>query len=182
MKNLSILLSFIFISYFSFAHNDEPQEITPQVLQNLKASIERKIPAFRQKLLREEMSPDQIEFSIDTFRIEQLASKRIDLNYSTMSMIDATLELTASYDKLLNKYYIKLLKALKAEDQKILISAQRAWLVFQQAEIKLIDTMIKEEYSGGGSIQSTLQVGSYASLVVERTKDIYYYYISIVKD
>jgi hypothetical protein len=42
--------------------------------------------------------------------------------------------------------------------------------------------MIKDEYSGGGSIQSTLQVGSYSSLIVERTKDIFNYYNSIVKE
>jgi hypothetical protein len=42
--------------------------------------------------------------------------------------------------------------------------------------------MIKDEYSGGGTIQSTLQVGSYSSLIVERTKDIFNYYNSIVRE
>jgi uncharacterized protein YecT (DUF1311 family) len=182
MKNIFSLIAFLFVCYTSYAQNDGPQEVTAQVLQNLKASIERKIPAFRQKLLREEMSPDQIEFSIDTFRIEQLASKRIDINYSTYSMIEATTELTASYDKLLNKYYNKLLKALKPEDQKVLIGAQRAWLVYREAEIKLVDTMIKDEYSGGGTIQSLRAVGSYSSFVVNRAKEIFNYYDSLVKE
>jgi uncharacterized protein YecT (DUF1311 family) len=90
--------------------------------------------------------------------------------------------LTASYDKLLNKYYNKLLKALKPEDQKILISAQRAWLVYREGEIKLINTMVKDEYSGGGTIQSLRAVGSYGSLVVNRTKEIFEYYDSIIKE
>ena len=182
MKKIFSLIAFLFVCYTSYAQNDGPQEVTPQVLQKIKANIEKQIPALKQRMLNRDLNVDEIEFAIDTFRIEQLASKRMAIDYSTYSMNEATIELTASYDKLLNKYYNKLLKSLKPEDQKILISAQRAWLVFQQAEIKLIDTMIKEEYSGGGSIQSTLQVGSYSSLVVERTKDIFNYYNSIVKE
>jgi uncharacterized protein YecT (DUF1311 family) len=182
MKKVFALLSFLFVSYTSFAQNDGPKEITPQVLQKIKATIERQIPAFKQRISNNELSPDQIEFSVDTFRIEQLASKRMEIDYSTYSMIEATVELTASYDKLLNKYYNKLLKALKPEDQKILISAQRAWLVYREGEIKLINTMVKDEYSGGGTIQSLRAVGSYGSLVVNRTKEIFEYYDSIVKE
>jgi uncharacterized protein YecT (DUF1311 family) len=182
MKKTFSLIAFLFVCYTSYAQNDGPQEVTPQILQKIKANIERQIPAFKQKMSNNGYNPDEIEFAIDTFRIEQLASKRMDIDYSTYSMNEATIELTASYDKLLNKYYNKLLKALKPEDQKILITAQRAWLVYREAEIKLINTMIKDEYSGGGSIQSTLQVGSYSSLIVERTKDIFNYYNSIVKE
>jgi uncharacterized protein YecT (DUF1311 family) len=182
MKKIFSLIAYFFISYATFAQNSGPQEVTPQILQKIKANIERQIPAFKQKMSNYGHNPDEIEFAVDTFRIEQLASKRMDIDYSTYSMNEATIELTASYDKLLNKYYNKLLKALKPEDQKILITAQRAWLVYREAEIKLINTMIKDEYSGGGTIQSTLQVGSYSSLVVERTKDIFNYYNSIFKE
>jgi len=182
MKKIFSLIALLFVCYTSYAQNDGPKEVTPQVLQKIKANIERQIPAFKQKMSNNGHNPDEIEFAVDTFRIEQLASKRMDIDYSTVSMIEATTELTASYDKLLNKYYNKLLKALKPEDQKVLIVAQRAWLVYREAETKLVDTMIKDEYSGGGSIQSLLAVGSYSSLVVERTKDIFNYYNSIFKE
>ena len=82
----------------------------------------------------------------------------------------------------MNKYYGKLMKLLKPEDKKILITAQKAWLVFRDAEIKLIGTMTDDQYSGGGTIQSNIRMGQYSSLVVERTKDIFNYYNGIIKN
>jgi len=182
MKRLIPLLTFCFAVNFSFGQNDGPKEITPQILQKLKADIEKQIPAFKQKLSLQDLTVDQIEFSLDTFRIEQLVSKRIDIDYSTVGMNTTVEAMTTSYDKLLNKYYNKLLKALEPEDQKVLINAQRAWLAYRDAETKLIWTMTKEEYSGGGTIQSNIAIGSYADLVVRRTIEIFDYYNSIIKD
>ena len=42
--------------------------------------------------------------------------------------------------------------------------------------------MTKEEYSGGGTIQSTNAVGAYADLIVKRTIEIFKYYDGILKD
>ncbi|MBV4357181.1 lysozyme inhibitor LprI family protein [Pinibacter aurantiacus] len=182
MKRLLLLLSLFCVAHFSFAQDSGPKEITPQVLQKLKADIEKQIPAFKQKLSRENLTADRIEFSLDTFRIEQLVSKRMDVDYSTAGMNMAVEEQTASYDKLMNKYYNKLLKTLKPEDQKVLVSAQRAWLAYRDAELKLIGTMTKEEYSGGGSIQSSIAIGSYSELVVKRAIEIFNYYDGIIKD
>jgi hypothetical protein len=109
MKKVFSLIAFLLVGFASFAQNNGPQEVTPQILQKIKANIERQIPAFKQKMLNDGHNPDEIEFAVDTFRIEQLASKRMDIDYSTFSMNEATIELTASYDKLLNKYYNKLL-------------------------------------------------------------------------
>lgn len=182
MKQLLILLSLFFVGHFAFGQNDGPKEITPQILQKLKTDIEKQIPAFKQRLSKQDLNADQIDFSLDTFRIEQLVLKRMELDYSTLGMNTTIEERTTSYDRLMNKYYSKLLKDLKPEDQKILINAQRAWLAYRDAEAKLIGALTKNEYSGGGTIQSNIAASSYSDLVVKRTIEIFNYYDGIVKD
>ncbi|WP_291143123.1 lysozyme inhibitor LprI family protein [Flavobacterium sp. UBA7680] len=106
----------------------------------------------------------------------------MDIDYSTAGMNITVDELTTGYDKLMNKYYNKLMKSLKPEDKKVLITAQKVWLAFRDSEIKLIGTMTEDQYSGGGTMQSNIRMGQYSSLVVERTIDIFHYYNGIVKD
>ncbi len=182
MKQLLLSIFFFFVGHFSFGQNDGPKEITPQILQQLKSKIEKQIPVFKETLTKQDLTTDQMEFSLDTLRIERLVSERMNIDYSTIGMNITVQEMATSYDKLMNKYYNKLLKHLKSEDQKELINAQRAWLTYRDAEAKLINTMTKEEYSGGGTIQSNIAVGSYADLVVKRAIEIFNYYNDIIKD
>jgi uncharacterized protein YecT (DUF1311 family) len=86
--------------------------------------------------------------------------------------------MAASYDKLMNKYYNKLLKLLKPDDKNVLVAAQKAWLKYRDAEFKLIGTMTKEEYSGGGTIQTNIANGRYADITVRRTIEIFNYYFN----
>lgn len=182
MKYITLVTLVLFsVSYTTFAQPDWPKEVTPQVLQQIKADVEKEVPKFKQKLSKKNLTAEQIEFSIDTFKIESIAAHRTGIDYSTMGMNITTIELADSYDKLLNKYYKKLLNILKPEDKKNLIAAQKAWLSFRNAEIKLIGSMTKEEYSGGGSMQSNIANGSQASLIVKRTIDIFNYYDGVVK-
>lgn len=182
MKHIVILTTLFVAMNFAYGQNDGPREITPQDLQKINADIEKKVPAFKQNLSKRELTTDQIEFSVDTFRIQQLVSKQMDIDYSTVGMRNAVNEKTASYDKLMNKYYNKLLKALKPEDKQTLIAAQRAWIAYRNAESKLIGIMTKDEYSGGGTIQSMIATGSYSGLVIKRALEIFNYYDEIVKE
>jgi uncharacterized protein YecT (DUF1311 family) len=182
MKQIILLATLFFVANFAFGQNDGPKEITPQVLQKLKVDVEKQVPSFRQKLSKQELTADQIEFSLDTFRIERLVSKRMEIDYSTVGMNITVDEMASSYDRLMNKYYNKLLKALKPDDKKVLVTAQKAWLAYRDAETNLIGTMTKEEYSGGGTIQSNIATDSYSDLVVKRTIEIFNYYDGIIKD
>ena len=76
MKQILLLGLFICCSFVSFGQQDGPKQITPVMLQRIKSDIERLIPAFRQSLQEKELSEEAISFAIDTFRIEQLASKK----------------------------------------------------------------------------------------------------------
>jgi uncharacterized protein YecT (DUF1311 family) len=169
-----------FIGNIALGQNS-PKEISPEILKKIKAEVEAQIPKLKLKLSKQEFNADEIEFKIDTFRIETIASKRMEIDYSTTGMNITVDELTTSYDKLMNKYYGKLMKLLKPEDKKVLITAQKAWLAFRDAELNLIGTMTEDKYSGGGTIQSNIRTGSYSSLVVERTIKIFNYYNEIIK-
>jgi uncharacterized protein YecT (DUF1311 family) len=182
MKYLLLYLLFFLVDHTSFAQTEGPKEITPQVLQKIKTEVEKRVSDFKKYLSKQELTADQIEFSTDTFRIEQMASIRMDIDYSTAGMNRTINEKTASYDKEMNKYYNKLLQLLKVDDRKILVSAQKAWLVYRDAEARLIGTMAKNEYSGGGTIQSTVAAGFYSDLILKRVIEIFTYYDSIKSD
>ncbi len=87
-----------------------------------------------------ELNP-QIEFSKDTSYIGQVLMQRMKIDYTTVGMNKAIQEMASWYDQLLNKYYNKLLKLLKPQDKTALVTAQKAWLQFKDAESKLIRTL-----------------------------------------
>lgn len=182
MKTVIYLLVFLFINQFAFGQTSTNQTtfISSEILQKIKYDVEKSIPAYRNELVAKNMNANQIEFSIDTFRIEQIVSKRMDINTTTSGMNVTVLEATKSYDSLMNKYYNKLLKRLKQEDKKILIEAQKAWLTYRDAERKLIGVVNKDAYTGGGTIYRNIAVGTYAELVESRTIMIFNYYESIL--
>lgn len=165
------------------AAQDYPKEITPAIAQKIKNDIEKKIPALRKELeARDFMTKDEVEFSLDTFRLNQTTAYCIDIDYSNYGMNKAVIRQTEGYDKLMNKYYNMLMKLLKPEDKKVLVVAQKAWLAFRDAESELINSMTKDEYSGGGTIQSNIAVGSYANMVEQRTIAIFNYYNDVIKN
>ena len=164
------------------AQNDSPREVTPEILLQIQKEVEQEIPTAKQKFSKQGFTKEELEFAIDTFRIEKITTKRIEIDYSTAGMNISVSELTVGYDKLLNKYYNKLLKLLNKDDKKVLIKAQKAWLDYRDAENELMGTMTNDEYSGGGTIQSNIRAGSYCQLVASRTIEIFNYYNAINKE
>ncbi|MEN2401745.1 lysozyme inhibitor LprI family protein [Flavobacterium sp. MC2016-06] len=181
MKHFIVLILFCFLGNITFAQNDNPKEITPEILKKIKAEVELQIPKFKKSLLKQNFNTKEIEFAVDTFRIERITAKRIHIDYSTAGMSNSVNELTVLYDQLLNKYYNKLMKLLLPEDKKALIKTQRAWLVFRDTESNFASVMSDDEYSGGGSMQSNARSGAYCGLVTDRTIEIFHYYNRIIK-
>lgn len=174
---MKTILCFIFLiaSLYTNAQGDNPKEVTPQMLQKITINADKEALLLKQKIAKEELSELEKEFAVDTFKIEYIAEKKMDIDYSTAGMNKAEYERAEMYDKLLNKYYQKLLKALKLEDKQALIAAQKAWITFRDAEKNLIATMSKEQYSGGGTIQSNIRAVSYSQLVTDRVFDMFNY-------
>lgn len=181
MQKILIFTIAFFTGIQLFGQVEMPKEITPQLLKIINGQVEKEAVDFKNTLKKDDLSADEIAFSVDTFKIGRTASKRIDVDYSTSGMNATVNELTDSYDKLMNKYYNKLLKSLKAEDKISLIEAQRAWINFRDTEAKLIRVMTKPVYSGGGTVQTNIAISAYSDLVIERTIAIFNYFEGIEK-
>lgn len=178
MKRITFILSILLCSQLLVAQ----QEITPEVLNTLKADVDKQAIQFKANLVTaDEFTAEQIEFSVDTFKVERIAARCMEIDYSTMGMVESVNRLAASYDIILNKYYKKLLNSLKGDDKKVLIEAQRAWISYRDAEAKLIGTLTKEVYSGGGTIQVNIAAGAYSAIISKRANEIFNYYNEILK-
>jgi uncharacterized protein YecT (DUF1311 family) len=171
------------IFYLAFALNcvigfgQAPREITKQdsvrILKeaddcalNLRRELDKKYSDDFQKNLI-------IDFAVDTCRIERIASKKMEIDYSTFGMSMAVDELNSQYDKLLNKYYQKLIAKLKGQDKDFLKQTQRNWIQFRDSEIKLINLLSEDKYSGGGSMQMNIRSGLSLGLTKKRLIDLY---------
>lgn len=118
-------------------------------------------------------SPLMTEFMVDTFRIESIGRAKMEVDYSTQGMNQAIYESAAEYDKLMNKFYGRLIQKLSAEDKKTLQSSQRNWLSFRDKEKEVIELMGKEDYTGGGTIQSNFTAAFYLELIQHRAIEIW---------
>lgn len=176
MKYLLLIVGLLFCSSCFSQTIKRPVEVTPQIQNKIKSEIEKLIPEFKKKLEAEKLNHVQIEFAIDTFRVEIFMDKWIEVDYTDAGMSDGAYAGAKLYDDLLNKYYKKLLEVLKPDDKKVLIQAQRAWLLFRDSEYKLLETISKDEYSDGGTMQQLTESGEYLNLVKARTIAIFEHY------
>jgi uncharacterized protein YecT (DUF1311 family) len=181
MKNLLLLIALFFVYVTVFGQVENRQIITPEMELKFKTEIEKQVPAFKKQLLKEEKSNDEIEFTLDTFRINQFVLKRMVVDFTTQGMNYTVRQQAISYDKLMNKYYSKLLNKLSAEDKKVLVAAQKAWIIYRDLESKLIWRMTDSQYSGGGTIQTNFATDACANLIIKRTQEIFNYYLTIVE-
>lgn len=185
MKAICLFILIISLVRGVYAQTEAPSHFTPAQIQSINASVERKAAAIKKKLEANSFeSPGSQEFHLDTFKAEESARLKMDIAESSSAMNEVTNELSAAYDKILNKYYNRLLKLLTPEDQKILIQAQRSWLTFQTAERNLLNTLMDPAYSGGGSIQSNIHTAMVAELLIKRSQEIgaYYQMVSDTKE
>ena len=181
MKKTIFILLVLFSAVFGFGQNAAPKTVTPQTLQQIKSQVDQQAVEYKKTLAPDEWSPNQIEFAVDTFKIEHVVSKQMDQDYSTLGINKALEYRSNEYDKLLTLYYKKLLNALTTEDKNTLQDAQKAWLTFRDAEAKLIRLLSKENYSGGGTMQSNIVNGLYSDMVQNRTIEIFNYFNAMVQ-
>ncbi|MBS1649955.1 MAG: DUF1311 domain-containing protein [Bacteroidetes bacterium] len=180
MRKLFFIVFAHLLSQVLFGQTFESTTITKEVLQRLTKEVDKEAEDYKKTISRNDNKSVLIEFSVDTFRIERLAEKRSKLDYSTSDMSITIYQMKDSYDKLLNKYYQKLLNLLKTEDKEILIKAQKAWLSYRDNESKLIWTLKKKEYSGGGTIQRILANDEQLDFLSDRVIVLFNYYINVI--
>ena len=75
--------------------------------------------------------------------IDQYQSKCIAADSTTAGMTNCTNGASARWDKELNSVYANLLSSISRREQQALRAAQRQWILYRNAEFKLIDEMYK---------------------------------------
>ena len=172
-----ILLSLLLISFNATAQ----KEFTTQDSVRVARKIDKQMISLRteldKKFVEEQQKDLMIEFAIDTARIERFASERINVDFSTAGMNDAITQLNDGYDRLMNKYYKKLMSGLDVADREILKQAQRSWIQYLDNHVKLIRLLANEKYSGGGTIQTNICAGEIMSLTKDRVIQLFQYLI-----
>jgi len=167
------LTTFCGLLVFMSSFGQIPTEVTTELQKKIVQDIEKEISVLKQQLEKEKVNPVEIEFTLDTFSVERFMDKWVEIDYSDLGMRDAGYEGAKLYDSLLNKYYKKLMAVLKGDDKKMLIQAQKAWLVFRDNEIKLIETISKDDYAGGGTMQQLTEASQYVALIKSRAVAIF---------
>ncbi len=122
------------------------------------------------------------QFGYDTFKVEKTLEKLLDADPSTHGTNYGLSIAMQGYDFLLNKYYKLLLSSLNKNDQIVLKNAQKAWLNFRDEEAKLISLLRDGKYSGGGTMQSTIELSLLLSLYKERVIELFYHYDEITNE
>jgi len=159
--------------------NFTAENYTLNVKTLLLDSIENESFKLRKQLKSDEEYEKVIQFTIDTFKINQYTKRKMIYFYTTNGMNMVVNEETNRYDSLMNVYYTKLKNELSTKDQQILKSAQLSWLNYRDKELDLIGLLRDEKYSGGGTIQSNLYTGMHNSLVIQRTIELFEHYSGV---
>ena len=96
--------------------------------------------------------------------IDQAMEAAIDWDSSTAGMVQAVSKANKDWDKEMNDLYQDLKKTMKPEEWAALVAAQKAWIVYRDAQKK----SIVETY---GHMDGTMYIPMSASAVMEITKD-----------
>ncbi len=76
MYEIQTFLIPLLISLSCFSQNkDQAIELTPQMEKKIRDEVEKQIPSFHRMLQKEKLNQVQMEFAIDTFRIERFIGK-----------------------------------------------------------------------------------------------------------
>ncbi|WP_435138254.1 lysozyme inhibitor LprI family protein [Formosa sp. A9] len=176
MKFPTLFLPFLLIGQMCFGQT--PRQLTAKdsikIETEIKLSVLKLNDTFTEKQ-NEFASELYREFTIDTFKIEERQRLQLDIDYSTTGMVKHTLVAHEEYDKLLNKYYLKLLNSLNDTDKKTLKKSQRNWVEFRDSEQELNGALTANYYSGGGSIQSIFASSRILELTKNRVIELYHY-------
>ena len=167
----------LFTQLLSYSQTKAPVEVTPDLQKKIMLDIDKEVLKLKQRLSKGGDNSVHVEFIVDTFRVERFMAKWVELDFGDFGMRDAGYATAKLYDSLLNKYYKKLLLVLKGNDKQALVQAQKAWLSFRDGETKLVETISKDDYSGGGTMQQLTEASEYLNLIKSRTIVLFEHYV-----
>ena len=167
----------------AFAQNEYgPKEISSEMLSKIKQEAIQETTTFRQSLDSMGYSAQFKGFISDTFRINRVMSKMMEIDYSTFGINNAIDYSVKEYDIMLNANFNLLMNRLKGDDKKVLKDAQLKWIAFRDTELHLLGVLSKEEYSGGGTIQTNLLGAAYADRILSRVIELVFMSENMLKE
>lgn len=169
MKQLCIFFSLILLNLLTTAQGDFP-EFQKEIKQ--KADIMKEVLEAK-RYISDFEKMNTVGFTIDTFKIEEMLSMRLENDFTSFGMIDAISQAEESYDKLLNTYYQILKKKLNEEDQETLKGAQLNWIKFRDSEKSINVIISMPQYSGGGTMHSITVAYESLQITKRRVLEIY---------
>ncbi|MFD2163985.1 lysozyme inhibitor LprI family protein [Paradesertivirga mongoliensis] len=178
MKYFLILVALL-LSSTGYSQQKGPTDIRPEIEAKIRVLVSKSAAKFNDRLKKQNLNTDEIEFKLDTFEINHYMSESLKVDYSTLGMRKAVHQAAEAYDNLLNKYYKKLNQKLKPGDKAALLTAQRAWLTYRDAELSFKGTLGKSHYSGGGTIETLIQSSFYLDMIKKRVVELFEHYGSI---
>jgi uncharacterized protein YecT (DUF1311 family) len=182
------LLTWLLIMFFSCPIRSFSQDVSlvPSAQQlQIRQETDPLMETKRKELLSEQLDSTEINFTLDTSRIELYFDKCWDyVHEHGLTLTDADragmdYAKAKAYDSLLNKYYKHLFRLLNEMDKKILVQAQRSWLAYRDNEDKLRESVGMAATGGGSLLQLDLS-GAYLTMVENRTIDLYHYYSRVM--
>ena len=125
----------------------------------LEQEVDKKAKTLREVLEAQDYYSDfekinTVSFKVDTFIVEEILSGKLDIDFTTIGMIEAMYDAEKKYDKLLNKYYKILMDMLEEEDKETLRTSQRNWITFRDSEKNVAAMLTQEHYTGGGTMHN----------------------------
>ncbi len=178
IRNLIIALCCLFLNtYDVVAQHFYTEKINEETYNTIVLQVEQELTAYKNYLIcNETYTEESIAFMLDTFRIEAINRERQAIEHCTNCIVQSLYQLANSYEQLVNKYFLACIQMMRNEEEKkILITAQKQWLAFRNAEIKLIETTKHEYYSHTGDIQPINATLKYATLIKDRVISLYNY-------
>ncbi|WP_300675315.1 lysozyme inhibitor LprI family protein [Soonwooa sp.] len=106
--------------------------------------------------------------------IDSQLKKCLDKDYSTAGQVNCSDSARDAWDAEMNKYYQMTLKKLPKAQQSELITAQKAWLKFRDAEFTLIDNYYYNVKQG--TMFQIMAAGEKVNVVKTRAKQLQVYY------
>ncbi len=149
-------------------------------LKKEKAKIEQEAKELKAKLEKEVTSTVflkkiTIDFTVDTFGIERLIKAKQEIDPSNASLYNSYLSAESEYKKLVDNYYQLLLSKLNDTDKAILQQSQNSWMQYYNSELNLNNTVSKDEYTGGGTMQGLFVAYSVYDFTKTRAIRLYRY-------
>ena len=171
-------LLFFLCLFMSFGTN--AQEVLPELSEKrvaqVKLSIEQDIKNLKIKSKFKDMPSYEVEFYVDTFRIEQLLERCLNFEMSNADRYMLYEQQIKSYESLVTKYYFKLLSKLSIEDKKKLTTALDAWKQYNKAQMDIIWLFQSDAYTIGGTVQIDIAYSKIIGMVKSKVEELYDYY------